>query len=114
MFVLRYRTDLDRAQQARLIQCPLRLGDEEAHAIRLSVYRGGAPFDMTGLAIQGHMKRGDGSGTEAFEGSALGNVAAVVLPAACYAVPGPGSLVLRALKDGDVITLAVFSVIVKS
>ncbi len=68
---------------------PVRLvcGDENAHEIRVHCTMDGAPADLTGIACQGTVRRGDGV-CITLDGSTSGNVASFILTGPCYAVPG--------------------------
>lgn len=80
-------------------------GDHLAHTWRVQVYSGGQPMDLTGYAVTGYFDRSDGK-TVFVPGTAEGNTASVVLPQSVYAAAGPLTGLLRAGKDGQIITLA--------
>jgi|GEM_PF-2642029 len=79
--------------------------DDMAHKWQVWVADGRTPVDMTGWLVTGYFVRADGY-TVPVGGTVSGNVATVVLPQACYAVEGELTGILRAAKDGVVITLS--------
>ena len=83
-------------------------GDSQAHEWRVRILENGAPAALDGCSCKGYFVRGDGQ-TVLAEGSIAEAIAAVVLPQACYAVPGAVRGLLRISRDGVVMTAAVLS-----
>lgn len=81
-------------------------GDSDAHQWLVQVFDGSAPADLTDYNVTGYFDRADGK-TVVVTGSVTGHSVCVVLPQAVYAVPGQLLGVLRASRDGQIITLAV-------
>lgn len=100
---LKYTTDLDGLLEKQTLPCAFAAGDQEAHRILVSCHRGRTlvPVDLSGAVIRGYLIRADGS-TVIVDGSVKDRCAVVPLSAACYAVPGRFSLVVKA-SMGDVI-----------
>lgn len=80
-------------------------GDHLGHTWRVQVYSGGRPMDLTGYVVTGYFDRSDGKMVPVM-GTAVGHVASVVLPQSVYVAVGPLTGLLRAGKDGQIITLA--------
>lgn len=80
-------------------------GDHLAHTWHVQVYSGGRPMDLTGYAVTAYFDRSDGKMVPVM-GSAVGHVASVELPQSVYVAAGPLTGLLRAGKDGQIITLA--------
>ena len=80
-------------------------GDHQAHEWRVRVFDAGEPVDLTGYTITGYFDRSDGMMVPVV-GTASGNVASVTLPQSVYAATGPLLGLLRAGKNGSVMTLA--------
>ena len=83
-------------------------GDSQAHEWRVRILENGAPAALDGCSCKGYFVRGDGQ-TVLAEGSIAEAIAAVVLPQACYAVPGAVRGLLRISRDGVIATAAVLS-----
>lgn len=100
---LTFSTDLDRGPVMMPLATALLTGDEEAHRFVVSCYRGNAreKVDLSSAAVTGYFVRTDGA-TLPINGDVENGSAVVQLPAACYAVPGRFSLVVKAAK-GDTI-----------
>lgn len=77
--------------------------DNNANTLNVFVTEDGQPVTLTG-SISADVVRADG-GTVTVTGSSSGNQATVVLPQACYAVPGVISIVIKNTVDSDVTTL---------
>ena len=77
--------------------------DNNANTLNVFVTEDGQPVTLTG-SISADVVRADG-GTVTVTGSSSGNQATVVLPQACYAVPGVISITIKNTVDSDVTTL---------
>ncbi len=80
-------------------------GDHLNHTWRIQVYSGGRPMDLTGYAVTAYFDRSDGKMVPVVR-SAVGHVSSVALPQSVYVAAGPLTGLLRAGKDGQIITLA--------
>ena len=98
---LDFVTDLDVGVVMHPLTVSLLSGDVDAHCILVECTRGGLPVDLTGASISAYFMRADES-TVFINGSIDGGRASVTLPAACYAVIGRFSLVVKATK-GDMV-----------
>lgn len=78
--------------------------DNAANTINVSVLRNGEPESLSGT-ITANVIRADGS-TVAVSGAFDGNVAYIVLPQACYAIPGIISIVIKNTQGSTVTTIA--------
>lgn len=76
--------------------------DALGNRVGVRVYDGGQPATLTGSVV-GSVIRADGT-TVPVPGSLSGNSAYIDLPAVCYAIPGPISIVIR-LITGDTKTV---------
>lgn len=84
------------------LAAPLAYDDTKAHAMRVTVQNeDGTAADMTGIGVTATMKL-DGNNTtvEGITGTVSGNVCQVILPAACYAVPGYYVFNMNLTKSG--------------
>jgi hypothetical protein len=75
--------------------------DSEGNLIGVEVFKNGAAASLSG-SVNGYCVLADGS-TVPVSGSRVGNKVSVTLLQACYAVPGPISIVVK-LTDGNTIT----------
>ena len=72
-----------------VLRTPLAYSDTEAHSMRfIAIGEGGTPADLTDVGVTGAFKAADGGTVKPLTGTVSGNTAEVILPAACYAVPG--------------------------
>ena len=101
---LEFTTDLRRGTQMEVLHNAFMVGDQEAHRFVVALVnpdRGGT-VSLTGAGVQGFfVRRGDDS-TVVINGESDGNKAIVTLPAACYAVPGRFSFIMR-VSMGDTV-----------
>ena len=92
--------DLDRGVRLTPMNQLFAAADGNALTLRVSVLSSGRALDMTGAGVFGYFIRADEE-TVVITGSAQGDTATVVLPEACYAVPGRFSLIVKvSLADG--------------
>lgn len=71
------------------LQSPLAYDNAMAHAMRVTVVDdNGNPVSLSGIGVTGSFMMANASTVTPIVGSTSGNVAEVILPAACYAVPG--------------------------
>lgn len=75
-------------------------GDINGNRFGFRCLRNGSPVSMIGTAVIGHFIRADGN-TVLLNGEVDGNTAFVSLPAACYAIEGQFTLVIK-LSGGGV------------
>lgn len=75
--------------------------DNNGNLIGVNVFQGGEPATISG-SVSASVIRADGA-TVAVTGSLSGNQCSVVLPQACYAVPGVLSIVIK-LTSGETVT----------
>lgn len=78
-------------------------GNALAHAFEITCYRNDRPVDLTGTVCNGYVRREDGK-TVKVAGSVQGNVARIVLTAACYLVVGAVLISIELEMDGVVAT----------
>lgn len=99
---LRYTANLDKGVTMTPIAQSFLGGDREAHRFVIDCYRlnNREAVDLSGVGVTGYFLRADGV-TIPIVGETDGNKASVLLPAACYAVMGRFSLVIKlSLDDG--------------
>lgn len=71
------------------LETPLAWNNALAHAMRYTALDDAwAAADLTGIGVTGSFLRADGETVEPINGTVTGNVAEVILPPACYIVPG--------------------------
>lgn len=71
------------------LETPLAWNNAMAHAMRYTALDDAwAAADLTGIGVTGSFLRADGETVEPINGTVTGNVAEVILPPACYIVPG--------------------------
>lgn len=78
--------------------------DNAANTINVHVHSAGVPESLGGT-ISANVIRSDG-GTVAVDGSVSGDTATVVLPQACYAVPGVIHIIIKSTVSSVVTTIA--------
>ena len=85
-----------------LLAEPLVYNNAKAHAMQLTVLNDdGTDASLSGVSVAGTMMlRGNGTTVTPLNGSVSGNVAQVILPAACYAVPGRFTFIMNMTKTG--------------
>ena len=98
-----FTQDINSAVQVRTINGNVFSMDNNGNKIGVRVTNGGAPVALTGT-ISANVIRADGA-TVAVAGSKNGNEAWVVLPQACYAVPGVITIIIKNTVSSDVTTL---------
>lgn len=99
---LKYTANLDKGVCMTPITPSFMGGDQEAHRITVDCYRQNSrePVDLSGAGVTAYFVRADGM-TIPLVGETNGSKASVLLPAACYAVMGRFSLVIKlSLDDG--------------
>ena len=98
-----YSQDLNSAVKVQYLNGNVFSMDNNGNKIGVNVFQDGEPVTLTG-SISADVIRSDG-GTVAVSGTASDNQAYVVLPQACYAVPGVISIVIKNTVSSDVTTL---------
>ena len=98
-----YNQDLNSAVKVQYLNGNVFSMDNNGNKIGVNVFQDGEPVTLTG-SISADVIRSDG-GTVAVSGTASDNQAYVVLPQACYAVPGVISIVIKITVSSDVTTL---------
>ena len=68
--------------------------DKLAHRFDITVTDNGAAADLTGLSASAYFMRPD-DGVVTITGTISGSVVSVVLPSACYEVPGHFSIIIK-------------------
>lgn len=99
---LKYTANLDKGVCMTPITPSFMGGDQEAHRITVDCYRQHSreAVDLSGAGVTAYFVRADGM-TIPLVGETKGSKASVLLPAACYAVMGRFSLVIKlSLDDG--------------
>ena len=79
-------------------------GDALSDSVSVALYDDGEALSFSGSVV-GSAIRADGETVEITGGTITGNVATITLPASCFVVPGPLSVVLT-ISDGTTITTA--------
>ena len=97
---LKYTANLDKGVCMTPITPAFMGGDQEAHRITIDCYRQNSrePVDLSGAGVTAYFVRADGT-TIPLAGETNGSKASVLLPAACYAVMGRFSLVIKLSMD---------------
>lgn len=98
-----FEQDLKNAVQVRTINGNVFSMDNNGNKVGVRVTNGGAPVTISG-SISANVIRADGA-TVAVAGTASGNEAYVVMPQACYAVPGVITIIIKNTIGSDVVTL---------
>ena len=101
---LEFTTDLRRGTQMEVLHNAFMVGDQEAHRFVVALVNpdGGGTVSLTGAGVQGFFVRRGEDSTVVINGESDGNKAIVTLPAACYAVPGRFSFIMR-VSMGDTV-----------
>lgn len=74
-------------------------GDQKGNRFGVRVFRNGQSVDLTGVSVSGYFIRANGT-TVSLSGSRSGNKCYVTLAAACYAVEGSFTLVIKLTGGG--------------
>ena len=96
-----YNQDLSTPVKVQYLSGNVFSGDNDGNLVGVNVFKNGSPATLAGT-VSAEVIRTDG-GTVAVSGSRSGNQCSVILPQACYSVPGVISIVIK-LKNGDEIT----------
>lgn len=86
---------------------PLGEGDAEADVFGIRVWKNGEAVNLAGQTCSGYFIRADGTTEVISGGTASGNVALLMLPAACYAVEGNFQLAIQLTSGGKTKTLRI-------
>lgn len=76
-------------------------GDANAVAFGIRAFRDGAPESLAGKTVSGQFIRADGVTVAVSGGLCNGNLAQIVLPAACCAVEGNFTLAIKLTRAAD-------------
>ena len=100
---LKFRVNLDEGLPLSPMEHTLMGGDQQAHCFMVKCYRSQLrqSVDLTGAQVHGYFIRNEKE-TIFLEGAIADNTATLTLPAACYAVEGSYSLVMK-LRLGQVV-----------
>lgn len=99
---LEYRVDVRAPLTIQPLVTLLMEGDAQANELRVSIFDGETPLELSGLSVGGSFTRADGAEVP-IKGSVEGNVVKAALDEYCYAVPGPFGLYVQLLDSlGDV------------
>ena len=96
--------DLKKTVQIKCLSGNLFSMDNDGNLLGVNVYDDGEPASLSGT-VSGNVIRADG-GTVAVTGTLSGNQASIVLPQACYVVPGNLTITIKLTSSGTVTTLA--------
>ena len=106
------KNDLKRALQVQYLQGMVFSGDNDGNLVGVEMYDGGEPAALAG-SVSANVIRADGT-TVAVTGTLSdGYKASVVLPQACYAVPGVISIIIK-LTDGETDAVTTLGAVVSS
>lgn len=86
---------------------PLSEGDADADIFGIRVWKNGEAVNLAGQTCSGYFIRADGTTEVISGGTASGNVALLMLPAACYAVEGNFKLAIQLTSGGKTKTLRI-------
>ena len=87
--------------------------DNNGNLIGIEVLENGEPASISG-SVSASVIRADGA-TVAVQGSLSGNKCSVILPQACYAIPGAISIVIKLTSGSDIATIgAVVGIVYQS
>ena len=100
----KYAVDLTSDTVRDTLRTPLAMHNAQAQTFALEVTREGADVTLTGAVCIGYCIRADGT-TVLIDGTVVGNIAMVTLPAACYTVQGRCRLSVNLTMDGVIHTL---------
>lgn len=92
---LSYRTDLKSGLVMQPLNNAFMTDDDDAHRFEVRCFYGNEPVELIGAGITGYFVRQADGATLPIAGNVEDNAAVVVLPAACYAIPGRFSLVIK-------------------
>ena len=103
---IRQKVDLQvMTPQRATPECLFMVGNAQAHRWKVEVYSGGTPVDIDGRLVVAMVQRPDGL-VAMLKGTAHGNVAEVVLDAACCGVAGHAQALMTLTDSDQVITVA--------
>lgn len=86
---------------------PLGEGDAEADIFGIRVWKNGEAVNLAGNTCTGYFIRADGTTEVISGGTASGNVALLMLPAACYVKEGNFQLAIQLTSGGKTKTLRI-------
>lgn len=92
---LAYKTNLKNGLSMQPLNVAFMAGDDDAHRFEVRCFYGDEPVELIGSGITGYFVRHADGATLPIAGNVEDNAAVVVLPAACYAVPGRFSFVIK-------------------
>ena len=85
---------------------PLAWNNAQAHAFRFHVTNDdGTAADMTGIGVTGNFTADGHDTISPLSGTITGNMAQIILPAACYAYPGRYTFEMNLIKSGQTRTV---------
>lgn len=98
-----FNQDLKEPVKVRYLGGNVFSADNAGNLIGVNVFNNGSPASLAG-SVSASVIRADGA-TVAVSGALSENVATVVLPQSCYAVPGPISIVVKITASGAITTI---------
>lgn len=98
-----FNQDLKEPVKVRYLDGNVFSADNAGNLIGVNVFSDGEPATLSG-SVSASVIRADGA-TVPVPGALSGNIATVVLPQACYAMPGPISIVIKITTGGAVTTI---------
>lgn len=98
--IMSFTTELSQGVRMQRLGRLFASGDSNAHIIKVLV----RDADLTGYSITGFFLRPTGE-TVILGGDSIGDVASVTLNAACYAVPGSFSLIIKIKKNDECMSI---------
>lgn len=103
---LKYSYNFDKGVTMTPVTPAFLCGDGEAHRLIIDCHRlnDSDPINLTNAGVSAYFIRGDGT-TIPLDGQTEGNEVSVLLPAACYAVTGRFSLVIKLTLDNSISTI---------
>lgn len=96
-----YEVDLEKGAREVTLHSPLMQMDALADEFRVSIRRGEAAVDVSGMTAYGYLYIASRNATIPLKGAVNGSTVSVVLTSDCYAFPGYASLAIR-INDGNV------------
>lgn len=95
------RRDLDQPLTVTPLRHALVSGDDRGDRFEVTVSRAGQPVTLDGASVMGYFVRSADGCTIPVTGGASGSAAWVLLPEACYALPGRFTLTLKASAGAE-------------